>query len=136
MHLAVMCLPPRIWEIPGSVLGLDIGFLDKVLRGFPLSVGVAISSRPFSLHYSLILSFNVLPVIWSTENFLRKNHKQFNRQTLSRIPCPVVTFQDLFDYTWLWVFTLRTVGAYPTSVRLHWGCSNVTYLAGFFRRQM
>jgi len=38
-----------------SVLVLDIGYLDKVLRGFLLSAEMAISPHPFSLYYSLIL---------------------------------------------------------------------------------
>jgi len=71
-HLALMCLPLRIWKIPGSVLGLDIGYLDRVLRGFPLSAEVAISPLPFSLYYSLILPFDVLHMIWAIKNVIRK----------------------------------------------------------------
>jgi hypothetical protein len=135
MHLAVMCLPLRIWEIPGSVLGLNIGYLDKVLRGFPLSAVVAISPHSFSLHHSVILPFDVLHIIWATENVVRKNHNQINRQTLSRSPRPVVTFQDLFDYIRPWAFTVRTV-VHTAFVRLHWVCSDVTHSADFCRIQM
>jgi hypothetical protein len=103
MHLAVMGLPLGIWEITGSVLGT---WFSSVRRSgnFTSSFLIALFTNPAIRGSTYTLSD------WGCHY---KNHRQINQQNLSRSPCHVVTFQDLFDHSWPWAFTVRAVGATP-----------------------